>query len=108
MIVCVYLLANAAYLYVHPIDRVARSPLIAADTMEALFGRMGVAAVSVVVTLSTMGGLVARRFYGPPRVFFAMAGDGVFFQSVARVASAVSNAARRDRRRDGARPWRSC
>jgi len=84
MIVCVYLLANAAYLYVHPIDRVARSPLIAADTMEAIFGRMGVAAVSVVVTLSTMGGLVATLL-GPPRVFFAMAGDGVFFQSVARV-----------------------
>jgi amino acid transporter len=83
-IVVIYLLANSAYLYVHPIDRVAQSPLIAADTMEAVFGRIGVAAVSVVVTISTMGGLVGIML-GPPRVFFAMADDGVFFRSVAQV-----------------------
>ena len=83
-IVSIYVLANAAYLYVHPIDRIARSPLVAADTMEAIFGRIGVAAVSVVVTISTMGGLVATLL-GPPRVFFAMAEDGLFFRSVARV-----------------------
>jgi amino acid transporter len=83
-IVVIYLLANSAYLYVHPIERMARSPLIAADTMGAIFGRVGVAAVSVVVTISTMGGLVGTML-GPPRVFFAMADDGVFFRSVARV-----------------------
>jgi APA family basic amino acid/polyamine antiporter len=83
-IVVIYLLANSAYLYVHPIERMARSPLIAADTMGAIFGRVGVAAVSVVVTISTMGGLVGTML-GPPRVFFAMADDGVFFRSVAQV-----------------------
>jgi amino acid transporter len=83
-IVAIYLLVNAAYLYVSPIDRVAQSPLIAADTMGAVFGRIGVAAVSVAVTISTMGGLVATLL-GPPRVFFAMADDGLFFRSVARV-----------------------
>jgi basic amino acid/polyamine antiporter, APA family len=83
-IVAIYLLANSAYLYVHPVERVAQSPLIAADTMGAIFGRVGVAAVSVVVTISTMGGLVGTML-GPPRVFFAMADDGLFFQSIARV-----------------------
>jgi amino acid transporter len=83
-IVAIYLLANSAYLYVHPIERVAHSPLIAADTMGAVFGGIGVAAVSVVVTISTMGGLVGTML-GPPRVFFAMADDGVLFRSVARV-----------------------
>lgn len=83
-IVAIYLLANWAYLYVHPIERVAHSPLIAADTMGAIFGRVGVAAVSVVVTISTMGGLVGTML-GPPRVFFAMADDGLFFRSIARV-----------------------
>jgi basic amino acid/polyamine antiporter, APA family len=83
-IVCIYVLANAAYLFVSPIDRVAQSPLIAAETMGAIFGRIGVAGVSVAVTISTMGGLVATLL-GPPRVFFAMADDGVFFRSVARV-----------------------
>jgi amino acid transporter len=83
-IITIYLLANAAYLYVSPIARVAASPLIAADTMEALFGGVGTAAVSVVVTISTFGALIAIML-SAPRIFFAMAADRVFFAAVARV-----------------------
>ena len=83
-IVTIYLLANAAYLYVSPVSRVAESPLIAADTMQAIFGRAGVALVSVVVTISTLGALVAIML-AAPRIFFAMADDRLFFTSVARV-----------------------
>ena len=83
-IIAIYLAANAAYLYVSPIARVAESRLIAADTMQALFGQVGVAAVSVTVTISTLGALVAVTL-AAPRVFFAMADDGLFFRSVARV-----------------------
>ncbi len=83
-IVAIYLLANAAYLYVSPVARVAASPLIAADTMQAIFGRAGVALVSVVVTISTFGALIAIML-SAPRIFFAMARDRVFFDFVARV-----------------------
>jgi amino acid transporter len=83
-IITIYLLANAAYLYVSPIDRVAASPLIAAETMGALFGQAGVAFVSVVVTISTFGALIAVML-AAPRIFFAMAADRLFFASVARV-----------------------
>jgi amino acid transporter len=83
-IVAIYLLVNVAYLYVSPIDRIAQSPLIAADTMQALFGAAAVRAVSIVVTVSTLGGLVGTML-APPRVFFAMADEGLFFRTVARV-----------------------
>jgi amino acid transporter len=83
-IVIVYLLANVAYLYVAPIERIAASPLIAADTMQALVGRAGVAFVSVVVALSTFGALTVTLL-APPRVFLAMAEDRLFFEPVARV-----------------------
>jgi amino acid transporter len=83
-IVTIYLLVNVAYLYVHPVEDVARSPLIAADTMEAVLGQAGVALVSVVVTISALGALIAVML-AAPRVFFAMADDGVFFRSVATV-----------------------
>jgi amino acid transporter len=83
-ILTIYLLANAAYLYVSPVGRIAESPLIAADTMEAIFGRAGVALVSVVVTISTFGALIAIML-SAPRIFFAMADDGLFFASVAKV-----------------------
>ena len=83
-ITTIYLLANAAYLYVSPIDRVAQSRLIAADTMQAIFGELGVALVSVTVTISALGALIATML-AAPRVFFAMADDRLFFSSVARV-----------------------
>jgi amino acid transporter len=83
-IITIYLLVNAAYLYVNPIARLAESPLIAADTMQAIFGRAGVALVSVVVTVSTLGALIAIML-SAPRIFFAMAADRLFFPVVARV-----------------------
>ena len=83
-IVVIYMLANVAYLYVSPIDRVAQSPLVAADTLQAIFGQVGVALVSVVVAISTLGALTAVML-AAPRVFFAMADDRLFFHQVAKV-----------------------
>ena len=82
----IYLAVNAAYLYVSPVTAVAASPLIAADTMQAIFGQIGVSFVSVVVTVSTFGALVAIML-AAPRIFFAMAEEGLFFRAVARVHS---------------------
>jgi amino acid transporter len=83
-IVAIYLAANAAYLYVNPIATVAASRLIAADTMQAIFGGIGVAVVSVTVTISALGALIAIML-AAPRVFFAMADDRLFFAAVAKV-----------------------
>ncbi|MBI4264956.1 MAG: amino acid permease [Acidobacteria bacterium] len=83
-IIGIYLAANAAYLYVSPVESVAASPLIAAETMQAVFGQLGVAFVSVVVAISTYGALTATMLVAP-RVFFAMADEGLFFTTVARV-----------------------
>ena len=83
-IIGIYVAANVAYLYVNPVERMAVSPLIAADTMQALFGRAGVAFVSVVVTISTFGALIAIML-SAPRIFFAMADDGLFFRRIASV-----------------------
>lgn len=83
-IVAIYLAANSAYLFITPVSEMAGSPLIAADTVGALFGGLGVAAVSVTVTVSTLGALIGIML-AAPRVFFAMADDGLFFRSIARV-----------------------
>jgi amino acid transporter len=83
-ILAIYLSANVAYLYVSPIERIAQSRLIAADTMQAIFGQAGVAFISVVVMLSAFGALNASML-ASPRVFFAMADDGLFFRTVAKV-----------------------
>ena len=84
LIIAIYLLANAAYLYINPIGVMAKSPLIAADTMGSLFGRAGVSFVSVVVMISTFGSLMGSML-ASPRIFFAMADDNLLFEPIARV-----------------------
>ena len=82
----IYVLTNVAYLYVIPITGIAdpATPLVAADTMMALFGRTGVVLVSVFVMISSFSSLNGSML-ASPRVFFAMADDGMFFESIAKV-----------------------
>jgi amino acid transporter len=83
-IIAIYIAANAAYLHVNGIEGMVTSKLVAADTMQALVGRTGGAFISVVVMLSTLGTLTGVMLTAP-RIFFAMADDGVFFSGLARV-----------------------
>ena len=84
LVLVIYLLANAAYLYVNPIRVVAQSRLIAADTLLVMFGQIGVSIVSIIVMVSTFGSLNGTMLVNP-RIFFAMADDGLFFKSIAKV-----------------------
>jgi len=83
-IIAIYLSANVAYLYMNAIDKMKTSPLVAADTMSALFGQPGAAFISVVVMISTFGSLMGSML-ASPRIFFAMADDRLFFKPIAAV-----------------------
>ncbi len=84
MVIAIYLLANLAYLAVLPIEEIRVSRLVAADVAEKVIGPAGVVFVSVTVMVSTFGALNAVLFTSP-RIFFAMAEDGLFFKPVAAV-----------------------
>ena len=83
-VLVIYLLANLAYLSVLPIEEIRRSRLVAADVGERVMGSAGVAFVAITVMLSTFGSLNSTMLANP-RVFFAMAEDGLFFKSMAAV-----------------------
>lgn len=83
-IILIYVLANIAYLSVLTVEEVSSARLVAADVAERLVGPMGVVFVSVTVMVSTFGSVNGSLLTGP-RIFFAMADDGLFFHQVAKV-----------------------
>ncbi|HEY6853041.1 MAG TPA: amino acid permease [Gemmatimonadales bacterium] len=83
-VIAIYLLVNTAYLYLIPIAQIAQSPLVAADAAQLLVGRIGVGLIAVVVMVATFSTLVGSILTSP-RIFFAMADDGLLFRQVARV-----------------------
>jgi basic amino acid/polyamine antiporter, APA family len=83
-VVLVYLAANAAYLYVLPFDTLRTSPLVASDTMVLVLGAAGAGAVAVMVMVSTLGALNGS-ILANPRVFYAMATEGLLFPPLGRV-----------------------
>jgi len=83
-VVLLYLGAIAVYWHIVPLDRMAGSPLIAADAAQAVLGRGGVIFVSLAIMISTFGTLNGSMMTGP-RIFFAMADDRLFFRRLADV-----------------------
>ncbi len=83
-VIAIYLAVNAAYLYVLPVAEMAGRPLVAADAARKVFGQAGAAIVAAMVMLSAFGALNGSTMTGP-RIFYAMADDGLFFRPIAAV-----------------------
>jgi APA family basic amino acid/polyamine antiporter len=79
-----YIALNAVYMYVLPLDAVASSSRIAADAADALVGFGGGAFMSALVIFSTFGALSGIILCGP-RVYFAMARDGLLFRWIGEI-----------------------
>ncbi|HEU4682598.1 MAG TPA: amino acid permease [Gemmatimonadales bacterium] len=84
IVVVVYLLANLAYLRTLGIAGLARSNAPAADAMFALLGPPGRTLIAAGIAVSTFGFLNLVILVSP-RVYQAMARDGLFFPSLARL-----------------------
>ncbi|HET9317729.1 MAG TPA: amino acid permease [Vicinamibacteria bacterium] len=82
-----YLLLNAAFLYVLPFDRIAGSTLVAGDVMHALFGARAGALMSALALL-VVAASVNGNVFVTPRVVFGLARDGMAPRVLARVGAA--------------------
>jgi APA family basic amino acid/polyamine antiporter len=80
----VYIAVNAAYLAVLPFERVVASQRVAADFAEAVLGGGAGNAISVLVIISALGGMTGIILSGP-RVYLAMARDGLLFRWIGSV-----------------------
>ncbi|MGB6340912.1 MAG: amino acid permease [Candidatus Aminicenantaceae bacterium] len=83
-ITCLYVLVNYIYLYALPVQEIIGVVRIAEKATGALFGSSTGALISALVIVSVFGSLNGTILVGP-RVYYAMAKDGLFFRKVAHV-----------------------
>ena len=84
IVIVVYMLINAAYLYVLPVDQMAKSPLVAATAAEIIFGQNGAAIISIAVIISTFGALNGG-ILSTARVCYAMSHSNMFFKKLGEI-----------------------
>ena len=84
IVTAVYVALNGAYLTVLPVDKVLSSPRVAADAAAAVAGLPAARFVGALVVLSALGAVNGIILAGP-RVYLAMARDGLAFQWVGAV-----------------------
>jgi len=80
IITILYILTSAVFMYLVPVSSVTSDETFAAQAGEALFGAAGGYVFSAIVIISLLGTLFAYMMVSP-RVYFAMARDGLFFES---------------------------
>src|SRR5580658_8998439 len=82
----IYVSANIMYLSVMPVDRIAPAPQdrVAVAAADVIFGHMGTYVIAIMIMISTFGcnnGLILAG----ARVYYAMAGDGLFFRQAGKL-----------------------
>ncbi len=84
-VIAIYLLLNLLYLYVMPVGELAKVKGSVLDVVaEKLLGARAGNMMGIVSIISLTASINAYTFAGP-RVYYAMARDGVFFPAAARV-----------------------
>ena len=84
-VIVIYLLLNALYLYVLPANELAAVNGSVLDVIaDRLLGSAAGNTMGIVSIVSLLASISAMTFAGP-RVYFAMARDGLFFPSAAKI-----------------------
>jgi APA family basic amino acid/polyamine antiporter len=81
-VILLYTAVNFVYLYVLGADALARTTTPASAVMRSSLGGRGASLIALGIAISTLG-FLSQGMLTAPRVYFAMAEDGLFFRSVA-------------------------
>jgi APA family basic amino acid/polyamine antiporter len=88
IIIVLYVIVNLSYYYVmtpSEVSSVSATSSVAAESIGRVLGPIAVSLMAAVMLLSSWGSL-QTSILGTARIPYAMARDGVFFQSLARVS----------------------
>jgi basic amino acid/polyamine antiporter, APA family len=81
-VIVLYMTVNFVYVYALGADGLAATETPASSVMRLAFGERGAQLIAVGIALSTLG-FLSQGMLTAPRVYFAMAEDGLFFKGVA-------------------------
>jgi len=88
-IIGLYLITNFTYLYVMPIDQLvgdqqSKNAIAAVVVVKHILGNWGGLAISLLILLTTLG-CTNTTILAAPRLYYAMAREGLFFKKAATV-----------------------
>lgn len=84
IVTALYVLFNLALLYIVPAGQMRGSANVAQDAAALILGRAGAAITSAAIIVCILGAMNATIMIGP-RIYYAMAKDGLFFSSLSYV-----------------------
>lgn len=84
LVMVLYLAINAVYIYAVPVSEMKGALRMSEVATTALFGYKTSALITAIITVSILGALNVVTMIGP-RIYYAMAKDGVFFQRLTYV-----------------------
>ena len=84
IVMALYLAVNAVYIYAVPVTEMKGALRMSEVATTALFGYQTSAWITGIITISILGALNVVTMIGP-RIYYAMARDGVFFKGLTRV-----------------------
>ena len=83
-VIILYLAVNVVWLRVLGTTGLAATTTPASDVMRAALGNVGGRLIAAGIAISTLG-FLSQGMLTAPRVYFAMAEDGLFFKNVGRI-----------------------
>jgi APA family basic amino acid/polyamine antiporter len=83
-VITVYVVVNVVCVRVLGTDGLAATTTPASAVMRAVLGERGAQLIAVGIAISTLG-FLSQSMLTAPRVYYAMAADGLFFRAVAKI-----------------------
>ncbi len=83
IVTIIYVTINLAYLYMLPVSAINQSTALAADSLSQYF-ESGGQMIAVLIMISIFG-TISIYTMSAPRIYFAMAKDGVFFKQLSKI-----------------------
>ena len=83
-VTAIYIAINIAYMFLLPVNSIASSSSLAADAVKTVIGPVGGGLIALAIFISTFG-TAGIYTLTAPRIYFAMASDGIFFKQVSLI-----------------------